>query len=197
MKGGLFTIATGGVHRVYGPPGGGYVSDNNAICIALIMVVPLMFYLSSTVTNKLIKLGFYVAAGLSLVAVLGSQSRGALLGVVAMSVFLWLKSRRKVIFGVVLFSTLIMAIMFMPDVWEARMRSIENYEEDGSAMGGINTWTMAYNVANARPLVGGGFEMYTERTSRNTPRTPQIFTAPTASIFRCWASMVTSGSPCS
>ena len=39
VKGGIFTIATGGVHRVYGPPGGSYVSDNNAICIALVMVV--------------------------------------------------------------------------------------------------------------------------------------------------------------
>ena len=169
----MFTIATGGVHRVYGPPGGSYVSDNNAICIALIMVMPLMFYLSSTVKNKLIKLGFFVAAGLSLVAVLGSQSRGALLAVVAMSVFLWLKSRRKVIFGVVLFGTLVTAVMFMPDVWETRMRSIENYEEDGSAMGRINTWTMAYNLANARPLVGGGFEMYTPRTFQEYAPNPE------------------------
>jgi len=173
VKGGLFTIATGGVHRVYGPPGGGYVSDNNAICIALIMVVPLMFYLSSTVKNKLIKFGLFVSAGLSLVAVLGSQSRGALLAVVAMSIFLWLKSRKKIVFGFLLFGTLVTAIMFMPDVWETRMRSIENYEEDGSAMGRINSWTMAYNLANARPLVGGGFEMYTRRTFEEYAPNPE------------------------
>ena len=173
VKGGLFTIATGGVHRVYGPPGGSYVSDNNAICIALIMVMPLMFYLSSTVQNKLIKLGLFGAAMLSLVAVLGSQSRGALLAVVAMSVFLWLKSRKKIIFGAVLFGGLVTAVMFMPDVWEHRMRSIENYEEDTSAMGRINTWTMAYNLANARPIVGGGFEMYTRRTFQEYAPNPE------------------------
>jgi probable O-glycosylation ligase (exosortase A-associated) len=53
--------------------------------------------------------------------------------------------------------------MFMPDSWEHRMKSIENYEQDSSAMGRINTWKMAFNLANARPLVGGGFEPYTRR----------------------------------
>ena len=90
-----------------------------------------------------------------------------------MSVFLWLKSRRKIIFGVILFGALVSAVMFMPDVWETRMRSIENYEEDGSAQGRINTWTMAYNLANARPIVGGGFEMYTRRTFQEYAPNPE------------------------
>ena len=40
VKGGIFTILTGGGHRVYGPAGGSFISDNNAISIALIMVDP-------------------------------------------------------------------------------------------------------------------------------------------------------------
>ena len=173
VKGGIFTIATGGVHRVYGPPGGSFISDNNAISIALVMVIPLMFYLSSTVENKLIKLGLLVAALLSLVAVLGTQSRGALLAVSAMSLFLWFKSHRKIIFGFVLFGSFVTAVMFMPDVWETRMRSIENYEEDSSAQGRINSWTMAFNVANSRPIVGGGFELYTRRTFQEYAPNPE------------------------
>jgi len=173
VKGGLFTIATGGVHKVYGPPGGSYVSDNNAICIALVMVVPLMFYLGSTANRKIIKWGLGAAALLSMVAVLGSQSRGALLAVAAMSVFLWLKSRKKIVFGVILFGSLASAVMFMPDVWETRMRSMENYEADASAQGRINSWTMAYNLANARPIVGGGFEIYTRRTFQEYAPNPE------------------------
>ena len=30
-------------------------------------------------------------------------------------------------------------------------------------MGRINAWTMAFNLANDRPLVGGGFEIYTPK----------------------------------
>ena len=173
VKGGLFTIMTGGMHKVYGPPGDGYVSDNNAIAVALTMVAPLMLYLSTTVKNKIIKLGLFASAGLTLVAILGSQSRGALLAVSAMSAFLWLKSPKKMLFGVVLFGTLLGAIAFMPESWENRMRSIETYEQDGSAMGRINSWTMAFNVANDRPLVGGGFELYSPRTFFTYAPNPQ------------------------
>jgi len=121
----------------------------------------------------MIKWGLGAAALLSMVAVLGSQSRGALLAVAAMSVFLWLKARNKIVFGLFLFGSLVSAIMFMPDVWETRMRSIENYEEDGSAMGRINSWTMAYNLANARPIVGGGFEIYTRRVFQEYAPNPE------------------------
>lgn len=160
LKGGIFTILTGGGQRVYGPPGGSYISDNNAIAVALVMVIPLMFFLMSTVERRLIKLGLLAMALFSLVAVLGSQSRGALLAVLVMSVFLWLKSRRKILFGTMLFGTLLAAVAFMPSTWDNRMRSIETYEQDSSAMGRINTWTMAFNLANDRPIVGGGFEVH-------------------------------------
>ena len=40
-------------------------------------------------------------------------------------------------------------------------------------MGRINTWTMAYNLANARPIVGGGFEMYTRRTFQEYAPNPE------------------------
>ncbi len=173
VKGGMFTLLTGGSHRVYGPPGGGYISDNNAIAIALVMVIPLMFYLSSTVERRIIKLGLLGAALLSVVAVLGSQSRGALLAVSAMCLFLWLKSRKKIIFGFVLFGSFVTAVMFMPDSWDTRMRSIQTYEADASAMGRINTWTMAFNLANARPIVGGGFEMYSRRTFEQYAPNPE------------------------
>jgi len=42
------------------------------------------------------------------------------------------------------------------------MNSISTYEEDGSAMGRINAWKTAINIANDRPLVGGGFELYSK-----------------------------------
>jgi O-antigen ligase len=90
-----------------------------------------------------------------------------------MCLFLWLKSRRKLVFGVVLFGSFVAAVAFMPEGWETRMRSIQTYEEDRSAMGRINTWTMAYNLANARPIVGGGFEMYTRRTFQQYAPDPE------------------------
>lgn len=164
IKGGLFTIVTGGTSRVYGPDGASFMSDNNAIAIALVMIIPLMYYLRSIAPSRWIRLGLLGAMVLSGIAVLGSQSRGALLAVSAMLFFLWLKSQKKLIGGIVLIVTIPIAIGFMPNSWKDRMRTIEHYEQDASAMGRINAWMMAFNVANDRPLIGGGFELYTKRT---------------------------------
>lgn len=164
LKGGIFTLLTGGVHRVYGPPGASYITDNNSISVALVMIIPLAYYLALQAKHRVVKYGLYATIALSLIAILGSQSRGAFLAVIVMSVFLWLNSRRRLLLGLVVVAALPIAIATMPDSWKDRMRTIETYKDDGSAMGRINAWHMAFNVANDRPLVGGGFELYSAET---------------------------------
>jgi probable O-glycosylation ligase (exosortase A-associated) len=161
VKGGLFTLRTGGGEKVMGPPGSSFVSDNNAISVALIMVIPLMYYLSTIVSRRWMKLGMYGAMVLSGLAVLGSQSRGAFLASAAATLFLWLKSEKKIMVGILLALLIPLAIGYMPESWEKRMWSTQTYDEDYSAQGRLNSWAMAINLATDRPLVGGGFEMYT------------------------------------
>jgi putative inorganic carbon (HCO3(-)) transporter len=159
IKGGLFTILTGGGQKVYGPEES-FIADNNAIAVAIVMTIPLLHYLSTTVSSKWIKFGLYGSMFLSSVAVLGSQSRGAFLAIAAMTIFLWLKSQKKMLLGVVLLILVPIGIGFMPQTWTTRMESTKNYEEDASAQGRFNAWHMAFNLANDRPIVGGGFEIY-------------------------------------
>ena len=170
VKGGIFTILEGGAYRVYGPPGASAIRDNGAIALASVMMIPLMFYLAGVVTSKWVKAGLLGAILLSGMTVLGSQSRGAFLAIMAITVFLWVKGRRKLIFGLALVALVSLGIGFMPDSWTARMETIRTYEQDGSAMGRVNTWWMLFNLANDRPLVGGGFEPYSPRQfSRYAP----------------------------
>ena len=164
IKGGIFTLLLGGGLRVYGPPGDSYISDNTAIAAALIMVVPLMHFLSNTLSSKWMKLGMYGAMFLSGMAILGTQSRGALLGIIMMVVFLWFKSSNKVLSGAALLLIGVFALSFMPEKWMNRMDSIGEYKQDASAQGRLNSWGMAINLANDRPLVGGGFEPYVPKT---------------------------------
>jgi putative inorganic carbon (HCO3(-)) transporter len=163
-KGGAFTLLTGGGHRVYGPPGDSFLSDNNAIAVGLIMVIPLMYYLREESGSKWIRRGLLAAMVLSGVAVLGTYSRGGLLAVSAMLIFLWFKSRRKGLFALLLIPLVPLTVTAMPEIWFDRMNTISAYEEDASAMGRINAWKTAINIANDRPLVGGGFELYSQAT---------------------------------
>jgi len=64
--------------------------------------------------------------------------------------------------GIVVAFVAIALVAFMPASWEERMGTIKNYEEDGSAMGRINAWWMAFRLANDR-FLGGGFEIYTPK----------------------------------
>ena len=164
VKGGIFTLLVGGEYKVYGPPGGSFLSDNNAISVALIMTIPLMYFLATTVSSKPISLGLYGTMFLSGMAVLGSQSRGALVAILVMLAFLWLNTKRKLISGMVLIVAGVLSIGFMSQEWVSRMESIGKYEQDSSAQGRLNTWYMAFNLANDRPLVGGGFEPYSPST---------------------------------
>ena len=63
VKGGVFTILTGGDHRVWGPPGT-FVEGNNEIALALLMILPLMHYLRMTSVNRWVRAGLLVAMGL-------------------------------------------------------------------------------------------------------------------------------------
>lgn len=158
VKGGIFTIKGGGVDRVWGPEGT-FIGGNNEIALALIMTIPLMHYLQTIVQKNWARHAFTGVMLLCAVAALGSYSRGALLAIAAMGMFLWLKSRQKLglaLLGVMAIPPL---LAFMPEQWAQRMDSINTYEEDDSVQGRFNAWWMAFNLAKDHPLTGGGFEV--------------------------------------
>ena len=168
FKGGIFTIMTGGSFLVWGPPSS-VIEGNNELAVALIITVPFLYFLAMQAPlvrslpcfgwapEKWIRAGLYAAILLSLISALGSHSRGALLAMAAMGSVLWWRSRSKVALGVLILIMLGIAVAFMPDGWMERMNTIGTYEEDPSAMGRINAWSMAINIANDRVL-GAGFE---------------------------------------
>ena len=162
VKGGIFTLTTGGAHRVLGPYGT-FIGGNNEIGLAMIMVLPLMRYLQLQARRIWERNLWWAAMGLTAVAILGTHSRGALVGLGAMLAFLAWRTRRKLVFLLVVAALAPAAWDFMPEKWHARMETIEHYREDGSAMGRINAWHFAFNLALDRPLTGGGFETFRPR----------------------------------
>ena len=158
VKGGLFTIMTGGTYRVWGPEGT-YIEGNNEIALAFIVVIPLMRYLQLQTQVKWQRRALLGAMGLSAAAALGSHSRGALLAIVAMALVMWWRSRSKVSTAIVGLAVSAGLYSLMPAEWFNRMESIGDYQEDGSAMGRINAWWMAWNLAKNN-LFGGGFDIY-------------------------------------
>jgi len=177
VKGGIFTITSGGGEMVLGPRGS-FMSTHGEIGMGMSMVLPLLRYLQLHITDlrllpkevrrfmpqrlhKWIKLGFGLSIVLTGLAILGTQSRGAMLAGAMVMMFLIIKSRQKftMIFAILIAVPLMLT--FMPDKWWDRMDSItsEESEMDASASGRVNAWRMGINMAS-HEFTGGGYNSY-------------------------------------
>ncbi|MHB1332206.1 MAG: putative O-glycosylation ligase, exosortase A system-associated [Sulfuriferula sp.] len=159
IKGGIFTVIHGGVYRVQGPLGT-FIGGNNEMALALIMTIPLIWYLHLNAQKAWMRHGYTAAMFLCAIAVVGSQSRGALVGGLAMGTFLWLKTRNKLFTGLIMALSVAAIISIMPAEWYQRMDTIDTYQTDASAQGRINAWWTAFNLSKDHPLVGGGFDTF-------------------------------------
>lgn len=162
FKGGVFTLLTGGVSRVWGPPSS-FIEENNSLALATLMIIPLAIYLYYISERWYVRAGLAIFVLASVASVFGSQSRGALVAITAVGGFYWLKSNTKLITGVLVVTLAAFGWYFMPQSWHDRMDTIGSYEEDSSAMGRINAWAYNLNLANDR-VVGGGLRSESERT---------------------------------
>lgn len=156
IKGGIWTLTTGGGSRVWGPAGS-MIYDNNNLAVALVMVLPLFYYLQQTLRGRWIRYALIACMVSIAFSILGSQSRGAFLAALMMAAALGLKSRYPVRISAALVVLGALILTFMPDSWSGRMGTIQSYEEDNSAMSRLYTWRTLWNVAVDRPLVGAGF----------------------------------------
>jgi len=158
VKGGIFTITNGGIYHVRGPAGT-FIGGDNEMGLALVMTIPMLRYLQLIAPKVWIRQAITAVIVLCALAAIGSQSRGAMVGMAAMGVFFWLKSRSKLFTTLLAVVAATLILMTMPKQWFDRMATIENYQQDASAEGRINAWKMALNLAKDRPL-GGGFSTF-------------------------------------
>ncbi len=154
-KGALFTLATLGQYRVQGLANT-VLEDNNHFGIAAATILPMMIYLRGQLSNPIVRQGMLGITLLTLLAVIGTHSRGALLAMIAFSGYLWLKSSHKLSLALVGGIALIPAIMFMPSKWIERMSTIKNAGEDASFQGRLDAWQINWELARDNPFTGVG-----------------------------------------
>jgi probable O-glycosylation ligase (exosortase A-associated) len=150
------SVVTLGAHKAFGPPSS-MISDNNIFAAALLVVLPLLNYLRLQARHRIVRLSLLFVMAICFLAVVASYSRGAFLGIFAVTIVLWWRSRNKALGLIVLGAALAAAIMFMPPEWFARMHTIDHYGKDGSAASRLFIWRVAWLLALHHPLTGVGF----------------------------------------
>ena len=181
IKGGLFTLLGGATERVWGPPNS-FIEDNNEFGLALIMTVPILRFLQLQVRDVWGKRLLLVAMLLCAMAALGTQSRGALLAISAMAFLLWWRGKSLAVGGVVILLTAVSLLAFMSDSWFDRMNTIDNYQQDASALGRLGAWSSAWNLAFDYPF-GVGFNAARQELFDKYSNSPDVGARAAHSIY--------------
>lgn len=160
LKGGIWAILTGAQERVLGPPGS-FIAGNTEIGLALVMVLPLLIFLRRDESRPWLRHLLLGMGVLSVVAILSTYSRGALLALIAVLGMIFLKSRTKVLTLAVIIVVTPVVLTMLPQKWFERMETIDPDKKESSAMQRLDAWTMAFYLALDNPVFGAGFRCFT------------------------------------
>lgn len=152
-------ILSGGNHMIHGMSGH-VLGDRNELAIAFCMTLPICYYLLGEYgkRSQILRLGLMGTMALLVLGVVGTQSRGGFIALTILAGYLFLKSERKILFGI-LGIVLVAAIAHLAsDDWVARINSIESASDDASFMGRVVAWKLSFILAMQNPFFGGGFK---------------------------------------
>lgn len=158
VKGALFGLRTAGDSRVWGPPDS-FLADNNAFGLALNMCLPLLFFLARDEKRRWLRVSLRVMFLCTIVVVLLTYSRGALLGLAVVLTAIIFKSRHRVAGVVVAVFAAFLVLSFAPPAWMDRMGQFAQGHLDSSADERLISWGTSWNLAHDYPLTGGSFDV--------------------------------------
>jgi len=153
-------IGTGGGHQIVGLSGH-VLGDRNELAVAFVMLLPICYYLLVEYGQRshVLRLGLLGLCGLTVLSIIGTQSRGGMIALTGLFLYMFVKSDRKftllVLVGVLVF----VASQFISAEWAQRMDTIGAADQDESFMGRVVAWKLSFIVAVQNPIFGGGFKV--------------------------------------
>jgi probable O-glycosylation ligase (exosortase A-associated) len=146
-----------GAERVGQYLAGFFLGDGNDFGWSMNLAFPLALHLAATTKNTLYKAVYFALAGIIVVGIIGTQSRGSTLALAAgLLYYLTFISNKKLVGFSLLGIIALGVVLFSPANYFSRMSTITSYEEDSSAMGRIKAWGTAVEMAIDHPILGVG-----------------------------------------
>lgn len=154
-KWGLYGLVHGGVEieRGYGP----MLADNNFVALACAMLLPAAWYAASTGVSFPFRVGAYVVAGMTIPAVIMTNSRGGSIALGVGILLVLLRSRQRFIAALLIGACLTGAVFLAQDFYVDRLRTLQAPAEESSAMSRLLHARAALSMWRDYPLFGVGF----------------------------------------
>ena len=130
--------------------------DNNHLAMVLLMIVPLLYYLYLYSSRAWVRWGLLGTILLMVLAVVSTNSRGGLIGLFALAIWLVYRSRRRLVGMMLIAVAGLLVVQLAPDTWVDRMDTIQDAKEDDSFQGRLQAWRVSAAIAQEHPVFGGG-----------------------------------------
>lgn len=157
VKNGLLGLLSGGSQILRGP--GGMMEDNNDFALALVMNVPLLWYLGIGERRPLVLRGTQVAVALTVVTIVLTHSRGAFLALSATAMWIaWRSGKLVRALGALVFLAMLFPVVAPQEVLD-RLSTIGDTKES-SANARLTAWATAFRMIEANPVLGVGMRNF-------------------------------------
>jgi probable O-glycosylation ligase (exosortase A-associated) len=152
-------LASGGGHKIQGMSGH-VLGDRNELSVAFVMLLPICVYLLREYGQKsrALSIGLMGTIALTVTAVIGTQSRGGFIALLALGAYFFIKSDRKMLVAAMLAVLVLGLSQVVSTEWVSRIDSINSADKDASFMGRVVAWKLSFILATQHPFFGGGFK---------------------------------------
>jgi putative inorganic carbon (HCO3(-)) transporter len=139
------------------------LSEGGLLSTVCLMTVPLAIFLFKHAQlmpkPNILRWGYPLVAGLAIVTAIGTYERSALVGLVVLAGYMWVRTKNKIGFGIVVAIAACFIIYTASSAWNTRIATVGNFEKENSAYTRILVWRWTLEFTATHPL-GGGFQTY-------------------------------------
>ena len=162
-------ISGGGYGTNFGlVAGNAGLAEGSFLSAVAMLIVPILIFLRKysliLPPSRLTSLGFLGLIIVCFPAAVGTYERTALVGMAVVLAGLWLRSRRRMLYGVLGGAALFLAAVSITSsggAWKERMSTIATYKQDVSALTRILVWKWTLDFVHDHPFGGGFYVHYT------------------------------------
>jgi O-antigen ligase len=135
---------------------GGFLGDENDLCMTLNMIIPFSFVLALDATGRkrILYLGLTC---LFLFTIMVTESRGGFVGLLATSIYCWFRTKRKLLTAMILGILTVFAVAMAPSPYWHEVRSITaEGTHKGTGEARLYTWKIGWQIFLENPIIGVG-----------------------------------------
>lgn len=151
--------------------GGTFLGDGNDYALSMCILIPCMVEVALSSQSRFRRYFAWTAVAVIILAIVASQSRGGTLGVVAVFVYLWLRSPNKLITAFAIAMVGALVLLYAPAQYYQRIGTVTGMTIDGSAQGRLDAWSGAIGMGVKNPVLGIGAGQFSVRWGRTAHST--------------------------